>query len=177
MRTRNAARFAVAVAVAAVSGVLFVALTTRGHCQIPCGIYDDPLRFKMLEEHFRTIEKSMNEITALSKEPGKNANQLTRWIINKEAHADEAADIVTAYFLQQRIKPVAWPGEDGWDRYVNQLVLCHKMLVEIMKAKQTTDLEHVERLGKLLVDFRTAFMGADAKDAPDHEHPGHAHPE
>ncbi|HOI55872.1 MAG TPA: superoxide dismutase [Ni] [Phycisphaerae bacterium] len=176
MNVRRAVQSALVLAAAAVSVVLFVALTTRGHCQIPCGIYDDPARFKMLDEHLLTIEKSINEITALSAEPSKNANQLTRWIINKEAHADEAAGIVMAYFFQQRIKPVAGPGEDGWDRYVNQVVLCHKMLVELMKTKQTTDLEHVQRLGNLLVDFRAAYLGADARDAPAGADHGHAHP-
>ena len=30
------------------------------HCQIPCGVYTDEMRFTMLEEDFQTIEKAMN---------------------------------------------------------------------------------------------------------------------
>jgi nickel superoxide dismutase len=50
------------------------------HCQIPCGIYDDPARLKMIAEHITTIEKSMTEINALSAAPGPNANLLVRWV-------------------------------------------------------------------------------------------------
>jgi nickel superoxide dismutase len=46
-----------------VLGVLVVlmvfATIVYSHCQIPCGIYDDPARFDMLAEHINTIEKSM----------------------------------------------------------------------------------------------------------------------
>lgn len=44
------------------------------------------------------------------------------------------------------IKPVAEPGADGWDKYVKEVTLLHKMLVQPMKCKQTTNLEHGERL-------------------------------
>ena len=64
------------------------------------------MRFKILDEHITTIEKSMKQIATLSANPGKNANQLTRWVMNKEKHADAFAEIITAYFLQQRIKSV-----------------------------------------------------------------------
>ena len=30
--------------------------TAMPHCQIPCGIYNDPVRFALLEEHVATIE-------------------------------------------------------------------------------------------------------------------------
>jgi nickel superoxide dismutase len=129
----------------------------HGHCQIPCGIYDDPVRFRLLDEHIRTIEKSMTQIRALSAAPDKNANQLVRWVKNKDEHADKFARIVTAYFLQQRIKP------DGADNaaYVHKLVLCHRMLVTVMKAKQTTDSAHTNQLRTDLAAFRKAYVGAE----------------
>ena len=33
------------------------------HCEIPCGIYDDQLRAKLIAEHATTIEKSMKKIS------------------------------------------------------------------------------------------------------------------
>ena len=147
------------------------------HCQIPCGIYNDPVRFTMLEEHITTIEKSMNSITELSEDPAKNANQLIRWTMNKEDHADKLAEIVVQYFLQQRIKPVAsTEGEDG-RKYLEKLRLCHEILVASMKAKQTTDLQYVEQLKSLVADFRTAYFAAGGEKTV-HEHTGqepHSH--
>lgn len=129
------------------------------HCQIPCGIYDDPARFVTLAEHIATIEKSMNQINELSQENKPNFNQIVRWVQNKDTHADELSEIVTYYFMAQRVKPV--DGSDGpaYQKYIRQLTLLHEMLVYSMKAKQTTDLANVEKLRTLLAEFRAAYLG------------------
>ena len=126
------------------------------HCQIPCGIYNDPTRFSLLQEHITTIEKSMKQSTLLAAEPGKNANQIARWTLNKEKHADAFADIIVSYFLQQRIKPVA--GEGRLD-YLKKLELCHHLLVGAMKAKQSTDLKVTADLQTKLLTFQQAYLG------------------
>ena len=125
-----------------------------GHCQIPCGIYNDAMRYTLLAEHVTTIEKSMKQIKLLSANPVKNANQIARWVANKDSHADAFAAIVTDYFLQQRIKP-AKPGDaKAMAAYTEKLVLCHKMLVAAMKCKQTTDLKYPAELRTLLEQFQ-----------------------
>jgi nickel superoxide dismutase len=129
------------------------------HCQIPCGIYGDDTRFTILEEHITTLEKSMNQIIELSKDPSANANQIARWVANKEHHADDYAHIVTYYFLQQRVKPVQARSGEDWESYVEKIRLCHEMLVATMKIKQTTDLEHIQTLRGLLADFHKAYSG------------------
>jgi len=129
------------------------------HCQIPCGIYNDEMRFTMMKENIQTIEKSMKQIIELSKEPDKNANQLVRWVLNKEQHADELAQIVTYYFLTQRIKPVTEDDAAAFEDYLFKISLLHKMLVVAMKTKQTTDLNNVEELVSLLQDFHNAYFG------------------
>ena len=128
------------------------------HCQIPCGIYDDELRVKLLEEHITTIEKSMKLIRELSEDPGKNANQLVRWVMNKEDHASEFREIVTEYFMTQRLKPVEGDDAEAKEAYVKQLTLLHEMLVYSMKAKQTTDQENVDKLRKLVAEFREVYF-------------------
>jgi nickel superoxide dismutase len=158
MGTLRAIRTPLVLAAAALAGVLAWTAGTSGHCQIPCGIYDDPLRFQLLAEHSATIEKSMQEIRELSKDPGKNANQLIRWVQNKDAHADEFAQTITYYFLQQRIAPAAESDKAAWDAYTRKLALCHKMLVAAMKAKQTTDDQYVRQLRESLADFHKAYF-------------------
>ena len=135
------------------------------HCQIPCGIYDDELRVQLIEEHVTTIEKSINQIVALEKQTPVNFNQLVRWIDNKEQHAQEIQDIVAAYFLTQRIKvPESKEGEP-WETYVAQLATLHQMQVAAMKAKQTTDLAHIETLRRLVKSFRKLYFGDDESHA------------
>jgi len=128
------------------------------HCQIPCGIYDDPMRISMIKEHITTIEKSMNEITALSKEGDKNYNQIVRWVVNKEAHADELSEIVTFYFMTQRLKPVEQKNSNEYKEYLKKLTLLHEMLIYAMKAKQTTDLANIEKLRSLTEDFSKVYF-------------------
>ena len=141
---------------------IFVLLLATGtiasaHCQVPCGIYDDPARLAELSEHITTIEKSMREIVAIGGSDSPNWNQAVRWVNNKEHHADEFMEIVTAYFMVQRIKPVD-SGDSGAEKYSTELELLHRMLVRAMKAKQTTDLSHVEALRGLLDQFSRSYL-------------------
>jgi len=129
---------------------LFVlASQAYSHCEIPCGIYDDEMRMMMIEEHAATIEKSMNEIVELEK--GGDANQLVRWVTNKEHHANELQHIVTQYFMTQRIK---FDAED----YDKKLAALHKMLVYAMKCKQTTDSANVAMLREAAEEFHQLYF-------------------
>ena len=101
----------------------------------------------MMEEHVVTIEKAMKQIEA-----GQNANQSARWVMNKEKHAEELSEIVTYYFMAQRIKP-------GMDNYDHNLKTLHEIIVYSMKAKQTTDLANVKKLNELIHAFEHVYMG------------------
>jgi nickel superoxide dismutase len=151
---------------ALVVATLGLAGTAGAHCQIPCGIYDDELRVKLIEEHITTIEKSINQIEALAKETPVNSNQVVRWVMNKEDHALELQDIVTAYFMAQRVKPAEASDAAAYAKYIQQLTLLHKIQVHAMKAKQTTDLAQVAALRALVKEFRTAYFGPEG---------GHSH--
>jgi len=124
------------------------------HCEIPCGIYDDHARVHMIAEHITTIEKSMKSIQEIQEAKPLNYNQLVRWIMNKEDHANALQEIVTQYFMTQRIKP------DAKD-YDKKLGLLHQMLIAAMKCKQTTDLENVATLRNLLQQFEDLYLGKD----------------
>jgi len=131
--------------------IFLSALTAAAHCEIPCGIYDDAARIKLIAEHITTIENSMKQISAIEKQKSLNHNQLVRWISNKEKHADEIQTIVSQYFMTQRIKP------DSKD-YLGKLKLLHQMLIYAMKCKQTIDIENAEKLRVLLADFQEAYL-------------------
>jgi len=134
-----------------------------GHCQVPCGIYGDATRFDLMAEHITTIEKSMNSINELSGDAQNNVNQLVRWVNNKETHADEFTEIVTYYFLAQRIKA-------DQPNYEKKLVLLHGLMVSAMKCKQTTDLANVEDLRKGLKEFEGLYMDKAAKSHLEEDH-------
>ena len=138
---------------------ILLASMAYSHCQIPCGIYGDKMRFDMITEHITTIEKSMKLIAELSEQNKPNMNQIVRWVRNKEKHADEMSHIISYYFMAQRVK---LPPEDdvkAYNEYVKKLTLLHQMLVYTMKTKQTTDLSNVEKLRALLGKFKEEYFG------------------
>ena len=125
-----------------------------GHCEIPCGIYDDPLRIQLLREHITTIEKSMTMIEALEKSVSHHAHQIIRWVSNKEDHANKFQEIVSQYFMTQRVTPES-------KEYAKQIQALHEMLIVAMKCKQTTDLAHVEKLKGLVTEFEKLYFAKD----------------
>lgn len=117
-----------------------------GHCQIPCGIYDDVARIERMLEDTATIEKAMTEIQALAgKTDAQSANQLTRWIVNKEAHASNIITITAEYFLTQKLAAVA-DGAEGREEYLASLADHHAVMRAAMKTKQAIGAEHVAAL-------------------------------
>lgn len=145
------------------AGLLALILTVANqriyaHCEIPCGIYEDTIRVELIKEHITTIEKSMKMILELSNEDVPNYNQIVRWVTNKEDHANKLQDIVSQYFLHQRIKPVSPDNEEMYNKYTERLILLHKLLVYAMKAKQTTDLGYIDKLNKAILAFEKSYF-------------------
>ncbi len=141
------------------------------HCEIPCGIYGDEIRFQLLKEQITTVEKSMNEINKLSDAAKPNYNQIVRWVTNKDKHADDIREIVTQYFLAQRIKPVDGTDKQALETYQKKLETLHLIIVHAMKAKQTTDLKHVETLRQLVDKFYNLYFDQEMQQhLNEHKH-------
>jgi len=165
MSKKTVSAFSVVAALLVLGGSTVV----LSHCEIPCGIYDDRMRLDMMAEHITTIETAMKQIHELSEENNKNHNPLVRWIVNKENHADYLSDIVTQYFMKQRIKPIDNSEGQAYQDYIQKLTLLHKLMVYSMKCKQTTDLSNVMKLREHLDQFRSAYLGAGSSTS------GHSH--
>ncbi|QZE12802.1 superoxide dismutase, Ni [Halosquirtibacter laminarini] len=126
------------------------------HCEIPCGIYDDALRIKIIKEHIQTIKKSMHEIGHLSTNSKTDLQQIVRWTNNKEDHAKKIQDIMTQYFLYQRVKI----GTDTASKKRQQelLLSLHEVCVYAMKCKQTLDSKMVDKLQAATLKFEKLYF-------------------
>jgi len=127
----------------------------HAHCQVPCGIYSDDTVLIDLNTYQQTIAKAMVQINELSADAGKNANQLSRWVTNKEEHATKIQDTMTQYFLAQRVKLAE--SESNKDAYLNKLSLIHQIIVHAMKCKQTTDPANAQGLLETIEAFTKAY--------------------
>ncbi len=120
--------------------ILFLPNSLYAHCQVPCGIYDDYARVQKMLEDVKTIEKSVSLVSELSpKNDPQSKNQLVRWVMNKEKHAQNIISTISDYFLTQRVKT------DQKD-YAERLKKHHKVILLAMKTKQNASSEHVKNL-------------------------------
>lgn len=121
------------------------AAQAHAHCQVPCGIYDDPARIAMMREDVTTISKAMNQITALAKKnDALSKNQLTRWVDTKDHHAERVMRTIADYFMAQKIKPASGRA------YLDSLAKHHAVLVAAMKCKQSVSVADATQLSKAI---------------------------
>ena len=137
------------------------ARSADAHCEVPCGIFHDQIRFEQMLEDQETIAKAMKQINELvSKEAdAQSHNQLTRWIITKEEHAKNTQKIIAQYFMAQRIKPGTDPATNVV--YTKQLIAAHNVMRAAMKSKQTVDPAQADALRKAILDLYRAYEGKE----------------
>ena len=127
------------VMVLAVSLIIYSPIA-YSHCQIPCGIYDDHARVKTMLEDVATARKAIDLIAELSKKSdAQSNNQIVRWVMSKEIHAQNIISTISDYFLTQRVK-------SKQKDYIERLKKHHAVIVAAMKVKQNADITYVDAL-------------------------------
>lgn len=135
------------------SGLLAVNFYFGGveaHCQMPCGIYNDQMVYDKIDEYFMTMVKAVSALKDNKFENLHDRNQFVRWITEKDAQSDEVANVITTYFLQQKIRP---GDEDNFDLVKS----AHKLLFLLVAIKQNVDLKIVHEFGKEWDHFKELF--------------------
>ncbi len=139
-----------------VGSILLLPQPARAHCQIPCGIYDDHARVQSMLEDAATVEKSAKLIAELAgKTDAQSQNQLIRWVMNKENHAQKIISTISDYFLTQRVKP-------SQKDYAERLIKHHSVIIAAMKAKQNADMKYAKALKESIAALSSYY--------PEHKH-------
>merc|ERR1712054_284926 len=134
-----------------------------GHCQVPCGIFDDPAIVAEVRQACETIRKAMVQINELHAAPSaQNFNQMTRWVNTKEEHACKIITAISEYCLCQRVKPI---GVDGtpfgcMEDYQAALLAHHAVMVAAMKCKQNVDPAVASALEAAVNEFAKMYIKA-----------------
>ena len=123
-----------------------------GHCQVPCGIFDDPAMVEEIKQHVATIRKACIQIGELSAANGGalELNQMVRWINTKEDHCCKIITAVGEYCLCQRVKKEVFASDAD---YVEALKSHHSVMQCAMKCKQNVDASFVDALEKSIGIF------------------------
>lgn len=139
-----------------------------GHCQVPCGIFDDPKLVATIREACATIRKAMVQINELSADMNpQNFNQMTRWVNTKEEHAQKIILLVADYSLAQRVKAFGAPKSPFASQkdYLDALVAHHVLIQAAMKSKQTVDVAFAAALEHAVDDFSKMYLPAEGAAA------------
>ncbi|KAL3903286.1 MAG: hypothetical protein SGARI_005447, partial [Bacillariaceae sp.] len=72
-----------------------------------------------------------------------NVNQMVRWVMTKEEHANKIISTISDYCLCQRVKRATFATEA---EYLDALKLHHIVMQAAMKAKQSMDPKDCEKL-------------------------------
>lgn len=127
-----------------------------GHCQVPCGIFDDPAMVGELKQHAVTIRKAMDQAKDLHATGDlQGLNQLVRWINTKEDHCSKIIAAVGEYCLCQRVKKEVFASDAD---YVDALKAHHAVMQAAMKAKQTMDTAACDALDHALADMAKMYI-------------------
>merc|ERR1711865_422230 len=109
-----------------------------GHCQVPCGIFDDPRVVAEIKEDCATIRKAM-----------------VRWTNTKEDHCAKIIKLVSEYCLCQRVKKEVF-ADDA--QYVEALKAHHAVMQAAMKAKQTVDVAQCDAMEAAVEVFCKMYL-------------------
>mmetsp|Transcript_3785 Transcript_3785/g.6690 ORF Transcript_3785/g.6690 Transcript_3785/m.6690 type:complete len:285 (+) Transcript_3785:67-921(+) len=133
-----------------------------GHCQVPCGIFDDPAIVAEIEQAAATIRKAMIQSIELTATDGGHTahtlNQMMRWVMTKEEHCGKIITTISEYCLCQRVK------KDGVfaneKDYTEALIAHHAVMQCAMKAKQSVDTAAADALDNAIIQFAKMYRPA-----------------
>lgn len=133
-----------------------------GHCQVPCGIFDDPKLVQEMKEACATVRKALEQMNELhaKKDDLQAFNQMTRWVMTKEDHCKKIITTISEYCLCQRVKPVGAPKSPFKNEkdFLDALVSHHNVMVAAMKAKQTCNLAAADALEHAVGDWAKMYL-------------------
>lgn len=129
---------------------LIKGLSLSAHCQMPCGVYHDDMVYDQVDQFVETTFKGISVMNESKFSTVKDKNEFVRWVMQKEKMCNDTAELLTTYFLQQKIKP------DEADT-VKKLTAAHKLLFLLVAIKQNTEIEFVKEFNTEWEKFKVMF--------------------
>jgi len=134
----------------ALFGVVVFHGEVSSHCQMPCGVYHDDMVFDEVDQYVETMYKGVSVLKNSAFVTLKERQDFIRWVMEKEKESDKVAELITKYFLQQKIKP----GEVDTQKKV---LAAHNLLFLLVGIKQNCSLEEVEGFSNDWDRFKLMF--------------------
>ena len=101
------------------------------------------------------LDQYFNDLAGES--DAQSLNQISRWVRTKEDHAQKVQETVLNYFLAQRVKAKE-KGTKERQKYVDQALTLHQLIVAMMKCKQTVEQRNCSTAYELLDKFTNIYF-------------------
>ncbi len=124
--------------------------TLTAHCQMPCGIYHDAMIYDLIDQYAETMAKAVTVMNQSKFETVREKNEFVRWVMEKEKESNDTSQLITSFFLQQKIKS----GEADTQKRTES---AHKLLCLIVAIKQNADIKIVESFTEEWEKFKLMF--------------------
>lgn len=106
----------------------------------------------MLEDAATVIKATKMLAEMEGKTDVQSYNQSTRWVLNKEQHAQKIIATISDYYLTQRVKP-------SQADYTERLTRHHAVILAAMKAKQNADSTYATALAERIKALSAYYPG------------------
>ncbi len=116
---------------------------------MPCGVYHDQMIYDKIDEYYETMYKCISAMNNNEFKSVTDKNQFVRWVMTKDKMSDEVAEILTYYFLQQKLAPSPDNAE--------MVSSIHKLLFLLPAIKQNADLKMIKQFGDEWEHFKSLF--------------------
>ena len=142
------------------SHLFFQPASIYGACEAACAdIADDETAFSRITDQINGIETEMNSIREWQADPVTNLNALSQAVNRKTQDANTLREILTDYFLYQRIPVPEKNRGSEYESYTQNLVLIHSLLNQTAAIKDTAEAAAIDSLRAKLEEFRSAYYG------------------
>lgn len=134
------------------SGLVFPA------CETACSdIADDEAAFARIEENIQAIEAETAYILEWQADPVTNTNPIALSVGRRIQNADKIREVLTDYFLYQRIMPTAENRGSDVEKYRQRLALIHSLLNALIQTKDSYDPNVTVNLRSKLDEFKNFY--------------------
>lgn len=113
-----------------------------------------------MKQDAETIRKAMVQSKELHATAGGDllaTNQMFRWVMTKEDHANKIITRVSDYCLCQRVKPAVFKSDE---EYVQALKSHHAVMQAAMKCKQVMDVAACDALDHAIEDMAKMYTSS-----------------
>jgi hypothetical protein len=144
----------------AAGSLLIYASPVSAACETSCSdLVDDDSAFARIQENISALEAETVQIQQWQADPIANMLSIAQAINRKTQYANAVREVLTDYFLYQRLQPSEDVLGSEYQSYAARLGLFHQALNAAVLTKENADPSAIQDLQHKVEAFKNHFLG------------------